>query len=65
MRLREQYSDERIERACARAVRRRACSYKSVVAILKNNLDQEPLVDDERQQALPLHENLRGPVYYQ
>jgi transposase len=39
MRLREEYPDERIERACERAVRRRACSYKSVVAILKNNLD--------------------------
>ena len=31
---------QRIEAACARALRLRACSYKSVAAILKNNLDR-------------------------
>ena len=64
MRLRSDYNDKRIERACARAKVRRACSYRSVAAILKNNLDQDdsPLV--EQQSCLPLHENVRGAGYY-
>ena len=65
MRLREKYTDERIERACARAVTRRACSFQSVAAILRNNLDkEEQLPVEQLQQPLPLHENLRGPGYY-
>jgi transposase len=64
MRLRDKYEDARIEAACARAVSRRACSYKSVVAILKNNLDREQDPGETRQEALPLHENLRGRGYY-
>jgi transposase len=63
--LRKQYADERIERACARALRYRALTYKSVAAILKNNLDREELPKDEPQQPLPLHGNVRGRTYYQ
>ncbi len=64
MNLRRDYEDKRIEKACARAKERRACSYRSVAAILKNNLDKDesPLV--EQQSHLPLHENLRGAGYY-
>jgi hypothetical protein len=36
----------------------------SVASILKNKLDQLPLPDEEPQQALPLHENIRGGGYY-
>jgi hypothetical protein len=64
MRLREKYSDERIERACERAVKRRACRYRSVEAILQHNLDKEPALAEETQGVLPLHENVRGPGYY-
>jgi transposase len=64
MRLRDKYEDARIEAACARAVSRRACSYRSVVAILKNNLDRETDPLEVRQEPLPLHENLRGRGYY-
>ena len=63
MRLREKYSTDRIERACARAVKHRACSYRSVVAILQHNLDAVELVE-ERQGTLPLHGNVRGRDYY-
>ena len=65
IRLGERYGTERLERACARAVRHRAYTYRSVEAILKNKLDQ---VDDEaateKQGTLPLHGNLRGSSYY-
>jgi transposase len=67
LKLRERYGPERLERACARAVRHQAFSYKSVLAILKNKLDGQPEDNDAvagGQLALPLHENLRGSRYY-
>lgn len=67
LRLAKDFPADRFERACARAVRFRAFSYKSVKAILKNNLDKEPLVnraEADAQLTLPLHENIRGPEYY-
>jgi hypothetical protein len=64
MRLRDDYEDKRIERACARAKKRRACSYRSVVAILQNNLDKDQTPFEEQQSQLPRHENVRGADYY-
>jgi hypothetical protein len=63
LRLGEHYP-ERLERACARALHFRTLTYKSVAAILQNNLDREPLPGDEPQATLPLHENIRGSRYY-
>jgi transposase len=62
--LNRHYDDSRIEAACARALRMRACSWKSVKAILKNNLDRQPAETEPKQAALPLHGNVRGPTYY-
>ena len=64
MRLRKDYPDERIEHACARALRYRAFNYRSVAAILKNNLDRAETPVEEPQQVLPLHGNVRGAKYY-
>ena len=64
MRLRGTYDDKRIERACSRAKERRACSYRSVAAILQNNLDKDERPVEEQQSCLPLHENIRGADYY-
>jgi transposase len=64
MRLRSAYEDTRIERACTRAKERRACSYRSVAAILQNNLDKDETSVEEQQGCLPTHENVRGPGYY-
>ena len=64
MRLTRDYEPERIERACARAKERRACTYRSVAAILQNNLDKDDSPLEEPQGSLPLHENLRGSGYY-
>ena len=41
LRLREQYGDERLERACERALRFEAASYLTVKHILQQELDQE------------------------
>ena len=62
--LGRQYGALRIEGACAWALRVRALNCQSIRAILTNNLDRAPLPGDEPQQALPLHENVRGSRYY-
>jgi transposase len=55
---------ERLEGACARALRVRAFSYKSVKAILWNQLDLQP-EPEVAQGALPAaHANIRGGDYY-
>ena len=64
IRLGETYGADRLERACTRALQHSAFSYRSVEAILKNNLDRfdETAAPDPR--ALPKHGNLRGSGYY-
>jgi transposase len=62
--LSRDYEPERIEAACARALRLRACTYKSVKAILRNNLEGQELPEAPEQRSLPLHGNIRGPGYY-
>jgi transposase len=67
LRLKERYTSERLEAACARALAFKAYSYKNVESILKKGLDQQPLATTSPQTPLPLleHENLRGREYYQ
>jgi transposase len=62
-RLGDIYSRERLDRACAMALRQRAFSSLSVRTILKNNRDTIAQEQTE-QMALPLHENVRGATYY-
>lgn len=64
LRLSKAYGDERLERACSRALLLNAYSVKSVESILKCALEDKPLPE---QQELPLptdHDNIRGPSYY-
>lgn len=62
IRLGDRFDPERVERACARALKHGAISYQSVVSILANKLDE---ADEEPAQGpLPFHENIRGPGYY-
>ncbi len=61
----KRYSQERVEAACARALRIGAPTRRSVVAILRNNLDQVPEDAEDEQLSLPVeHENVRGGDYY-
>jgi transposase len=57
----------RLEAACARALAAGARSYRHVDAILKHGLDRCPLPDaGAAAPARPLvHDQLRGPTYYQ
>jgi transposase len=65
LRLAKTYGDERLEKACARALRIDARNYKSVKAILKNKLDQVPVEANDRCSLPQNHANLRGREYYQ
>jgi transposase len=67
LRLGKRYAPERLEAACARALRMKAYSYKNVESILKTGLDRQPLTVASSQTPSPLldHSNLRGRQYYQ
>ena len=65
MRLARQYTAVRLELACVRAQALRAMTYRSVAAILKAGLEQQPLpVPIQIDLALPVHANVRGSKYY-
>ena len=55
--------EERLERACMRAMQYQACNYRSVKNILEKGLDKIP---EQKQMSLslPSHENIRGKSYY-
>lgn len=63
IRLAGKFGPERAEAACRRALSCRAISYQSVKSILKSGLDRIDEADDERP-AIPPHDNVRGPEYY-
>ena len=64
MRLAKTYSTERVEAASRRALQLQACSYTSLMSILKRGLDQQTTIDAEPTRPGPQHENLRGAGYY-
>jgi transposase len=65
LKLGEKYGNERLEKACARAVRVRARSYRHVATMLEKGLESAPLPSGDSPAAPPLvHENLRGRDYY-
>ena len=65
-RLEKNYGRERLESACALALRYNLLSYKAVADILKNGRDKGPTGERApSRRAAPPHENIRGAVYYQ
>jgi transposase len=64
MRLGKQYSCERLENACNRAIAIKSFSYKSVESILKQGLDKVPLHEDTEPTPPITHSNIRGETYY-
>lgn len=66
--LDHRYTPERVEAAAKRALKYKTCSYRSMKAILESGLDQRPETEEQpsgTQLSLPLHQNIRGPEYYQ
>jgi transposase len=64
IRLGDRYGNNRLEAACARALKYHACSYKSVKSILESGLDHQPECDSAPSAAPLLHENIRGADYF-
>lgn len=64
IRLSKQYTPERVESACKRALAVEACNYGSVKSILQTGLDKVAYLD-EHKAAKPIeHPNIRGREYY-
>jgi transposase len=64
LRLAKNYSPQRLEAACARALRFNAVSFRSVRAILQRDLDQAEDVTAPSSPLHPSHDNIRGQGYY-
>lgn len=65
VRLKDSFPAERIERACIRALRAQTYSRKSVLLILKNQLDSVDLDEEPAPPPMPAHANVRGSTYYE
>ena len=63
IRLGKAVGAERLEAACARAMRFGTCSYQSVKSILQSGLDRQA-AEPELPLNSPAHENVRGQNYY-
>lgn len=63
IRLAKNYPPARLENACARALSIGGHSFRSVDAILKSGLDQQPVVNKPKQLTI-VHENIRGGGYF-
>jgi transposase len=65
IRLEKRFGAVRLNNACRRALHAGARSYRHVSSILKNRLDDTPLVDvNDGERHAVVHENVRGPDYY-
>src|SRR5262249_37204008 len=59
----DRYGRDRVDAACARALRIGSASAKSVTAILKNGLDRAPPAATLARAAIE-HDNIRGASYF-
>jgi len=64
LQLVKKYSQERLEKACAKARLMQSCSYTTVSNILKNGQDLIPDPRKALNKATPKHDQVRGPYYY-
>jgi len=64
IRLAKSYGAEKVDAACGRALAIKARSYKSVRAILENNLEGKPMPGRGKEAPPIEHANVRGAAYY-
>lgn len=56
--------NDRLNKACHRALLYRDYSYMTIKTILERKMDQIPLDSEEGGKIMPLHTNIRGKLYY-
>lgn len=56
--------NERLDKACHRALQYRDYSYMTIKTILERKMDQLPIDGEESGKIMPLHSNIRGKTYY-
>jgi len=64
IRLADKYGRDRVNAACARALKIGSPTCKSVTAILKNGLDRAPLIEPSIRAPIA-HEHIRGARYFE
>jgi transposase len=65
LQLSRRYGKDRLEQACAHALAIPTTRYASIASILKQGLDQQPMLTlPEALDELPPHTNVRGREYY-
>lgn len=64
IRLAKVYGEVRLEAACRRALAGSACSYRSILSILNNKLDMQPLPSPAAVVPPPQNGTVRGASYY-
>ena len=65
LRLAIRYGSDRVEAACQRIEPKTASTYKRIEAILRSNLDEQPLWPSDMTPYIPENENVRGAEEYQ
>jgi len=66
LQLAKTYGDQRVDKACLRAVYHDAYSYQMIKNILKNNMDDHQIEESQNETShIPDHENIRGANNYQ
>jgi hypothetical protein len=63
--LGHRYGNERLERACGRALKLNIVSYQRIENLLRSGRDRHPLAGDAAVCPVAGHDNVRGAEYYQ
>jgi transposase len=65
IRLGKRFGNDRLERACVKALKLNIASYKRIENMLNNGRDRVPLPDETAPCPVGGHDNVRGAEYYQ
>lgn len=64
LQLARKYGNERVDKACLRAVYHDIYSYQRLKNILSNNMDEHEIEQENHQSHIPSHDNIRGADHY-
>lgn len=65
IRLGKRYGNDRVDRACSRALKMHIVGYRHIESMLKTGRDQLPDTGEVASRPAVSHDNLRGAAYYQ